>query len=93
MLRVLRFARRQGLKVFFAPHQRWRPGAYDGWKYWTPIQHQTDEARAFEDGTWGGTFRDEFKPLAGEVVAQEHWCSSVFANTDLDLWPNREHVY
>jgi nicotinamidase-related amidase len=85
MLRILEAARRADLQVIFAPHHRWRPGSYDGWKYWAPIQHRNDETRAFEDGTWGGTFRDEFKPLAGEVVAQEHWCSSGFANTDLDL--------
>jgi ureidoacrylate peracid hydrolase len=85
MVRVLDAARRASLQVFFAPHHRWRPGSYDGWKYWAPIQRQNDESRAFEDGTWGGTFRDEFKPLPGEVVAQEHWCSSGFANTDLDL--------
>ena len=33
----------------------------------------------------GRSFRKEFTPLPGEVVAQEHWCSSGFANTDLDL--------
>jgi nicotinamidase-related amidase len=29
--------------------------------------------------------RPEFEPKPGEVVATEHWCSSGFANTDLDL--------
>ena len=85
MLRVLGAARRAGLCVFFAPHHRWRQGAYDGWKYWAPIQRRNDQSHAFEDGTWGGKFHDEFKPLSGETVAQEHWCSSGFANTDLDL--------
>ena len=28
---------------------------------------------------------DEFAPQPGDIVAQEHWCSSGFANTDLDL--------
>ena len=27
----------------------------------------------------------EFVPAPAEIVAQEHWCSSGFANTDLDL--------
>ena len=35
-------------------------------------------------GTWRGEIRTEFRPLPGDVVAQEHWCSSGFANTDLD---------
>jgi ureidoacrylate peracid hydrolase len=41
--------------------------------------------RVFEHGTWGGEMRSEFTPQPGEIVAQEHWCSSGFANTDLDL--------
>jgi ureidoacrylate peracid hydrolase len=93
MLRVLDAARGVGLQVFFAPHHRWRPGSYGGWKYWTPIQRLNDEHRAFEDGTWGGTFRDEFKPTAGEVIAQEHWCSSGFANTDLDLQLKKRGIH
>jgi ureidoacrylate peracid hydrolase len=49
------------------------------------IQKFGHERRIFGAGTWGGTFREEFTPLPGEVVAQEHWCSSGFVNTDLDL--------
>jgi len=41
--------------------------------------------KTFEDGTWGGEIRPEFAPQPGEIVAQEHWCSTGFANTDLDL--------
>jgi nicotinamidase-related amidase len=85
MRRVLEAARRAGLRVFFAPHHRWRQGDYETWKYWAPTQRSAAKNRYFEDGTWGGTFRDEFKPLPGEIVAQEHWASSGFANTDLDL--------
>src|SRR5262249_41279198 len=43
------------------------------------------QRKTFEYGTWGGEFRAEFVPAPGEIVAQEHWCSSGFANTDLDL--------
>ncbi|MBV8637976.1 MAG: cysteine hydrolase [Candidatus Eremiobacteraeota bacterium] len=85
MVRVLDTARRAKLQVFYAPHHRWRPGDYSGWKYWSPIQRRNEEEHIFADGTWGGTFRDEFTPLPGEIVAQQHWCSSGFANTDLDL--------
>ena len=85
MLRVLEASRHAGLQVFFAPHHRWRQGDYETWKYWSPTQRSAAKNHAFEEGTWGGTFREEFKPLPGEIVAQEHWCSSGFANTDLDL--------
>jgi len=54
----------------------------EGWKYIAPIQKIGHERRVFAAGTWGGTFREEFTPLPGEVVAQEHWCSSGFSNTD-----------
>jgi hypothetical protein len=37
----------------------------------------------------GGEIRAEFAPKPGEIVAAEHWCSSGFANTDLDLQPAR----
>jgi ureidoacrylate peracid hydrolase len=41
----------------------------------------------------GGTFRAEFTPLPGEIVASEHWCSSGFANTDLDLQLKKHGVH
>jgi hypothetical protein len=40
---------------------------------------------AREYGTWGGEIRPGFEPKPGDIVATEHWCSSGFANTDLDL--------
>ena len=48
--------------------------------------------KTFEYGTWGGEFRPEFAPQPGDIVAQEHWCSSGFANTDLDLQLKRHGV-
>lgn len=33
----------------------------------------------------GSEIRSESRPERGDIVAQEHWCSSGFANTDLDL--------
>ena len=42
-------------------------------------------AKAVESGTWGGEIRREFEPQPREIVALEHWGSSGFANTDLDL--------
>jgi len=85
MLQVLNAARKAGLRVFYAPHRRYRPGDYETWKYIAPIQKAAWSRKTFEYGTWGGEFRSEFAPQAGEIVALEHWCSSGFANTDLDL--------
>src|SRR5262249_12830954 len=44
-------------------------------------------------GTWGGEFRTEFLPVPGEICAQEHWCSSGFANTDLDLQLKKHGIH
>ena len=85
MLRVLNTARESELRVFYALHHRYRPGDYETWKYIAPIQKAALKSKAFEYGTWGGEIRAEFAPQSGDIVAQEHWCSSGFANTDLDL--------
>src|SRR6478672_445079 len=85
MLQVLNAARKAGLRVFYALHHRYRPGDYETWKYIAPVQKAAWSHKTFEYGTWGGEVRSEFAPRPGDVVAREHWCSSGFANTDLDL--------
>src|SRR5262245_6896684 len=85
MSQVLNAARRAGLRIFYALHRRYRPGDYDTWKYIAPVQRAACSRKTFEYGTWGGELRSGFEPQPGDIVAQEHWCSSGFANTDLDL--------
>jgi ureidoacrylate peracid hydrolase len=85
MLQVLEAARKAGIRVFYALHRRYRPGDYETWKYIAPIQRAAWSRKTFEYGTWGGEIRFEFAPQPGDIVAQEHWCSSGFANTDLDM--------
>ena len=93
MLKILNAARQAGLRVFYALHHRYRPGDYETWKYIAPIQKRGWASKVFEYGTWGGEIRDEFKPKAGEIVAEEHWCSSGFANTDLDLQLKKHGIH
>jgi len=85
MLQVLSASRKAGIRVFYALHHRYRPGDYETWKYIAPIQRAAWSHRTFEYGTWGGEIPAEFAPQPGDIVALEHWCSSGFANTDLDL--------
>jgi len=85
MLQVLNAARKARLPVFYAMHHRYRPGDYETWKSIAPIQRAAWKSKSFQYGTWGGEIRPEFEPRPGEIVATEHWCSSGFANTDLDL--------
>lgn len=92
MLQVLNAARKGQLRVFYALHRRYRPGDYESWNHVAPVQRAAWSRRTFEYGTWGGEIRSEFAPQAGEIVALEHWCSSGFANTDLDLQLKRHAV-
>jgi len=92
MLDILSAARRAQLRVFYALHHRYRPGDFETWKYVAPIQKAAWGRRTFEAGTWGGELRAGFEPLPGEIVAAEHWCSSGFANTDLDLQLKRHGI-
>jgi len=93
MLQVLNAARKAGLRVFYALHHRYRPGDYESWKYIAPIQKAAWSSKVFECGTWGGEIRSEFAPQPGDVVALEHWGSSGFANTDLDLQLKRHGIH
>lgn len=92
MLQLLTAARKTEVRVFYAMHHRYRPGDYETWKYVAPIQKAAWSRKTFEYGTWGGEFRAEFAPHPGDIVAQEHWCSSGFANTDLELQLKRHGI-
>jgi ureidoacrylate peracid hydrolase len=93
MVQVLDAARKAGIRVFYALHRRYRPGDYETWKYIAPVQRAAWLHKTFEYGTWGGEIRREFEPQPGEIVAQEHWCSSGFANTDLDLQLKKHGIH
>lgn len=82
---VLSTARQNGLQVIFVPHHRWQPGDYVSFDNPTPYQLGSAKAQVFAKDTWGGTFHEDFQPEDGDIVALEHWGSSGFANTDLDL--------
>ena len=58
-----------------------------------PVRKRSWSHKAFEYGTWGGEIRSEFEPQPGDIVAQEHWCSSGFANTDLDLQLKKHGIH
>jgi hypothetical protein len=40
--------------------------------------------QGFAVGSWGRKFNPEFGPRLGDVVVNEHWAQSRFANSDLD---------
>ncbi|QRY50553.1 cysteine hydrolase family protein [Mycolicibacterium septicum] len=93
MAEVLAAARAVDIRVFYALHRRYRPGDYETWQHVAPVQRAAWSRRTFEYGTWGGEIRAELNPQPGDIVAQEHWCSSGFANTDLDLLLKRHGIH
>jgi nicotinamidase-related amidase len=82
---LVKVARGQGYRIYFVPHHRWEPGDYVNWRHPTPYQLGSAQRQTFAKGSWGGTFHDDFQPQPGDIVAHEHWGSSGFANTDLDV--------
>ena len=92
MREVLAAARAADLLVCYAPHHRWRPGDYESWHHMAPTQEAVARHQVFAAESWGGSFHPEFQPACGELVAQEHWLSSGFANTDLDLILKRHGI-
>jgi nicotinamidase-related amidase len=93
MKEVLDTARDSQIRVLYALHHRYRPGDYETWKYIAPIQKLGWSRKIFEYGTWGGEIRSEFEPRPGETVALEHWCSSGFAGTDLDVQLKKQGIH
>ena len=92
MMQVLDAARKASIRIFYALHRRYRPGDYESWKYIAPVHKAAWSHKTFEYGTWGGEIR-EFAPQSGDIVALEHWCSSGFANTDLDLQLKKHGIH
>jgi nicotinamidase-related amidase len=82
---LVKLARERAYKVIFVPHHRWEPGDYVTWRHPTPYQLGGAKRQSFAKGTWGGTFHNDFQPQTDDIVVHEHWGSSGFANTDLDL--------
>ncbi|MET8641227.1 isochorismatase family cysteine hydrolase [Streptomyces sp. NPDC004675] len=82
---VVASARESGVQVLFVPHRRWEPGDYETWDHPNPTQRNIMKSRSFARGSWGGEFHSDFRPQPGDVVVQEHWGQSGFANTDLDF--------
>jgi nicotinamidase-related amidase len=85
MRAVITAVRTAGIQVFYVPHHRARPSDFSGWQHASPYQLGSHQMQVFADGSWGGEWHPDFLPQPGDVMVKEHWASSGFANTDLDL--------
>jgi nicotinamidase-related amidase len=77
--------RRADIQIFIVPHRRWEPGDYETWRHPSPTQLSIMKRHSFARGEWGGDWHPDFAPRDGDIIIKEHWSSSGFANTDLDL--------
>lgn len=82
---VVAAVRAAGIQVFYVPHHRSRPGDFQHWKHASPYQLGARQLQVFAAGSWGGEWHPDFQPSPEDVIVQEHWGSSGFANTDLDF--------
>jgi len=82
---VVAAARAAGIRIFYVPHHRFKPGDLAHWKHASPYLQGAGKAQVFAAGAWGGEWHPDFIPQPGDVIAHEHWASSGFANTDLDI--------
>lgn len=82
--KVLAAVRKAGIQVFYVPHHRARPNDFKTWKHPNPYQLGASRAQVFAAGSWGGEWHPDFQPTEQDVMVQEHWGASGFANTDLD---------
>lgn len=82
---VVAACRQAGITVFYVPHHRARLSDFSGWKHPSPYQLGAHQMQVFAEGTWGGQWHPDFVPHAQDILIREHWNSSGFANTDLDV--------
>jgi nicotinamidase-related amidase len=58
---------------------------YENWDHPNPTQRLVQQRHTFAKDTWGGEWHPDFVPQDGDIIIQEHWAQSGFANTDLDF--------
>lgn len=85
MRRIVTAARAAGIQIFIVPHHRSSPADYRRWGQRTPLQRLCEEFQTFSKDGWGGQWHTDFVPSDDDIIVMEHWGSSGFANTDLDL--------
>lgn len=83
--RITEAARAAGILVVYANHHSNSGGDYDGWKHPAPSHVGVQQFGVFAAGSFGVEVIDEVAPQDGDLIAQQHWTSSGFANTDLEF--------
>jgi len=83
--KLLNVAREKKIQVIYAPHRHTQNGDYLNWKFMAPSHLGSKNVTLFEKGSWGAEFHPDLAMKEGDLLAQNHWTASGFANTDLDF--------
>lgn len=78
-------ARENKVQIIYAPHHHTTKGDYMNWKFLSPSHAGSKNTTLFEKDSWGAQFHPELVAREGDLIAQNHWTGSGFANTDLDF--------
>jgi nicotinamidase-related amidase len=78
-------ARERKIQIIYAPHHNTTEGDYLNWRFLSPSHMGSKNVVLFERNSWGAQFHPELQPELGDLIAQNHWTGSGFANTDLDF--------
>ncbi len=89
---ILSSARSFGIKIVYVPHHQTEKGDYLDWKFRAPSHQGSLKYSLFEKGSWGGEFHPELLPKEGDLIAQNHWTASGFANTNLDFLLKQHNI-
>ena len=77
--------RKKQIQIIYAPHHHTKKDDYLNWKFLAPSHAGSKKTMLFEKNSWGAEFHPELQAAEGDLIAQNHWTGSGFANTDLDF--------
>lgn len=83
--KLIKGARERKIQIVYAPHHHTTKEDYLNWKFLSPSHQGSKNTVLFEKNSWGAEFHPELLPEPGDLIAQNHWTASGFANTDLDF--------
>lgn len=85
LIKLVAACRKNKIQIIYAPHRKTQKGDYLNWNFLSPSHLGSLNLTLFEKGTWGGEFHPDLQPQEEDLIAQNHWTASGFANTDLDF--------
>lgn len=85
LIKLVAECRKNNIQIIYAPHRKTQKGDYLNWKFLSPSHQGSFKLSLFEKDSWGGEFHPDLQPEEGDLIAQNHWTASGFANTDLDF--------